>query len=833
MTNNRSVLLISTIVLILLALVPAVSALEVIYDRDLYEYVDTSESRTVTWWSESYKFPGSTYNIVFKDITKAQTLNYLVFELTGNHGRWTTNYTWINEGRHDFTYTFNGKERPGVLYLNRKTDSSGSVTSTQYTIYLNDWDIGDLTGKQSIEMPFYFFHGEFIWVDDSKITQYPDTNVYLTPLPCLSSGYFVNTRYPLNVTTSTGITWKHYLRVTQDVDSYHIYVNGYIDGHKYTSEVAFKKAGETFSKFTNPGEAIHRSVLKSEIDLIEIISPSGAEYAYPLYEGIPPKSRTVTVTMTDTDGNKISNFDVRAVNLYTGIEYTTSTDTDVAYITLPLDRIATVPNPETGEYQEAPVGTYIFYGYKPGYKMDPGYGIMVNVLPERYIPDIFCDIIVTTLSENLRTGTVTMTDHNGTTIRGFEVKAVNYYTGEEYTVSTDTDVAIITLPMDRTTTWRNPQTGEYEDVPVGYYTFFVYKPGYKMISEDGVRITVLPEQYQGSYQLCNIIVTSEDGYLTGKHQFQLRSLADNSILQTGTVSAKSATTGEWYNGTVVNGLATLILPYDTSDAISQYAGKYYIYGSSPGYLDSEYPAQVIVRPDNQDQIWGIYLTPIGGVPEPGYVKLRIQAITETGQGIPNADVFIKGVHGPGWELLEIYTTSSTGYAEISVPENTTYDISVSAVGYTSSSRRVEVTTEDPPLMYFTLYLSGWVTPEPTTQPTTQPTGWPTTQPTPTSGVPGDDGSEGFLSEAIRGISRVFGVGFATGKTIFGMLLAIAIGFATAKQLRGGAAEFGLGLLGGTMLGVLVGLLPVWTIVVLLLVVGMYIGYRYVGGGNNG
>ena len=826
MTNNRSVLLISAIALILLALVPAVSAVEVIYDRELYEFVNTSASGTQI--STDAKYPATEYlnDIVFKDITKAQTLEFLVYEVSGKQGGWN-NHTWINEGRHDFTYTFNGKERPGVLYLNRKTDSTGSVTSTQYTIYLKDWDIGDLTGKQSIKMPFYLYSGSSPLGGVST-----PTNTYI----CRRIGSDLRVPPPsveVKITEKTGITWKHYLLVTQDVDSYHIYINGYIDGHKYTSEVGFKKAGEIFSKFTNLGEAIRRSVLKSEIDLIEITSPSGAEYAYPLYEGIPPKTRTVTVTMTDTDGNKISGFDVKAVNLYTGIEYTTSTDTDVAYITLPLDRIATVPNPETGEYQEAPVGTYIFYGYKPGYKMDPGYGIMVNVLPERYIPDIFCDIIVTTLSGNLRTGTVTVTDHNGTTIRGFEVKAVNYYTGEEYTVSTDTDVAIITLPMDRTTSWPNPQTGQYEDVPVGYYTFFVYKPGYKMISEDGVRISVLPEQYQGSYQLCNIIVTSEDGYLTGKHKFQLRSLADNSILQTGTVSAKSATTGEWYNGTVVNGLATLILPYDTSDAISEYAGKYYIYGSSPGYLDSEYPAQVIVRPDNQDQIWGIYLTPIGGVPEPGYVKLRIQAITETGQGIPNADVFIKGVDGPGWELSEIYTTSSNGYAEISVPENTTYDISVSAVGYTSSSRRVEVTTEDPPLMYFTLYLSGWVTPIPTTQPTAQPTGWPPTQPTPTSGVPGDDGSEGFLSEAIRGISRAFGVGFATGKTIFGMLLAIAIGFATAKQLRGGAAEFGLGLLGGTMLGVLVGLLPVWTIVVLLLVVGMYIGYRYVGGGSNG
>ena len=88
-------------------------------------------------------------------------------------------------------------------------------------------------------------------------------------------------------------------------------------------------------------------------------------------------------------------------------------------------------------------------------------------------------------------------------------------------------------------------------------------------------------------------------------------------------------------------------------------------------------------------------------------------------------------------------------------------------------------------------------------------------------------------QAVRGIGLAFGVGFATAKLIFGMLLALSIGYATAKQLRGGAAEFGLGLLGGTLLGVLIGLLPVWTVVVLLLIVGLYIGNRYVGGANNG
>jgi len=431
----------------------------------------------------------------------------------------------------------------------------------------------------------------------------------------------------------------------------------------------------------------------------------------------------------------------------------------------------------------------------------------------------------------MRTGSVTMTDHNGTTITGFEVTAVNHYTGEEYNVSTDTDVAVITLPMDRTIEIRNPQTGVYETAPVGYYRFFGQAPGYKMLNEDGIKVSVMPEKY-GSYQLCDILVTSESGYLTGKHQFQIRSRSDNSILQTGTVSAKSATTGEWYNTTVSGGLATLILPYDTSNTKSQYAGNYYVYATSPGYEDSDYGTQIVVMPHTVSEINTILLTPIGGIPAAGNVTLRIQAFSETGPGIPNAEIFIAGVLGAGKDVWETYTASSTGYLTVSVPGNSTYDIVASGAGYYDSARRIEVFTEPPGLIEIKLYSSG----APTVEPTTQPTGWPTTQPTttPTGGIPDeDDDSEGFLIQAVRGIGLAFGVGFATAKLILGMLLALSIGYATAKQLRGGAAEFGVGLLGGTLLGVLIGLLPVWIIVVLLLVVGLYIGNRYVGGANNG
>ncbi|HUM43906.1 MAG TPA: hypothetical protein PKI14_13255, partial [Fervidobacterium sp.] len=94
------------------------------------------------------------------------------------------------------------------------------------------------------------------------------------------------------------------------------------------------------------------------------------------------------------------------------------------------------------------------------------------------------------------------------------------------------------------------------------------------------------------------------------------------------------------------------------------------------------------------------------------------------------------------------------------------------------------------------------------------------------------GEGSFLDQSIKGIANLFGVSFGVGKTILGMLLALGIGTATAKQLKGGAQEFGLGMLGGVVLGVLIGLLPIWVLVLLVLIVGLWIGHRYMSGGDS-
>ena len=707
MSEPRRTLTVLAVLLLIASCVPAVSA-ETIIDETMieYEYTGGTVSPIV-----AYNQFGINYDVKIIRLTSIE--NHQNLPYIGVTRTYKTGDVFKPNGEYKISYTLFGETHPATMYITNSRNALGSITSSRILVFFDEWEIGSHIGVADIVLSEGMFSAK------SGSSTAPEND--LISLKAYGSN---GLSYPYTITVVSTKEWKNRLIVSSIHNSYEYELIRNLNGQAYASLINLSKGDE---------------LVFTDYDVKDI---------YGLY----PTDEIDKITISSSSKNYVYN-----------LEYSAPDDPD---------------DPDTN-----------------------------------------------------RTGTVTMTDNNGTTITGFNVTAVNAYTGQEYTVATETAVAVMTLPMDRTIRIRNPQTGEYEDAPVGYYKFYGQSPGYKMLNEDGIKVSVMPEKYR-SYQLCDILVTSESGYLTGKHQFQIRSRSDNSVLQTGTISAKSATTGEWYNATVSGGLATIVLPYDTSNSISQYAGNYYVYATSPGYEDSEYATQIVVMPHTVSEIHDIYLTPIGGVPTAGNVTLRIQAFSETGPGVVNAEIFISGVIGEGASVWDTYTASSTGYLTVSVPGNSTYDIVASGDGYYDSARRVEVFMEDPPLIEIKLYLSG----APTVEPTEQPTGWVTEQPTPqpTGGIPDeDDDSEGFLMQAVRGIGLAFGVGFATAKLIFGMLLALSIGYATAKQLRGGAAEFALGLLGGTLLGVLIGLLPVWIIVVLLLVVGLYIGNRYVGGGNNG
>ncbi len=186
----------------------------------------------------------------------------------------------------------------------------------------------------------------------------------------------------------------------------------------------------------------------------------------------------------------------------------------------------------------------------------------------------------------------------------------------------------------------------------------------------------------------------------------------------------------------------------------------------------------------------------------------------TGRPIPGARLEVRGPTGPA----HLKIVNNQGTARLELPGNLTYSYRIEADGYAGISG--------------TIYLTAGGT---STVRQGLTTGWPTDPPTtpPTGGIPDeDDDSDGFLVQSVRGITNLFGVSFGVGKTILGMLLALGIGTATAKHLRGGAQEFGMGMLGGVVLGVLIGLLPIWVLVLLVLIVGLWIGQRYMSGGDS-
>jgi len=91
------------------------------------------------------------------------------------------------------------------------------------------------------------------------------------------------------------------------------------------------------------------------------------------------------------------------------------------------------------------------------------------------------EVVIDPTQPVLRTGSVTMTDHNGTSITGFEVTAVNYYTGESHTrLDGYRRCSDYPYPWIERLRFVTPQTGVYEEAPVGYYTFYGQKHGYKM-----------------------------------------------------------------------------------------------------------------------------------------------------------------------------------------------------------------------------------------------------------------------------------------------------------------------------------------------------------------
>lgn len=424
-----------------------------------------------------------------------------------------------------------------------------------------------------------------------------------------------------------------------------------------------------------------------------------------------------------------------------------------------------------------------------------------------------------------RTGTLQIQDYNGTKIEGFTAHFQNYKTHEWYNFTSSTDVVTVTVPMDSQTRIRHPETGEYIETPVGYYNVLVSKSGYEQSSEGFIKISVLPVEY-APYALGTIYMKPVDMPLHGRHKFQLLSATDWSMLSSGTISCKSATTGEWYNTSFSGGLAEIILSYDTSDVNYPVCGNYFVYATSPGYIDVTEPIRVNVRPTTTNDIHKIILMPIGGIPHPDNITLHLNIYDgKSGYPIPETEIHVNAKYGTGYPFWANFVTSSSGYIELELPGNTTYEIISRSPGFTDTRTTIELTTKTPE--FLEIKMCGGIVPTPTNP---EPPETSVTFPTPTiPGVepiltlPTGETASDYLEYFAGHFGMILGGGIEIGKLFMWLVFSLVIGVYVSQSSGSGAQGFGIGAGVVSLFFTIIGWIPIWIVVLLILIIGLLYG----------
>ncbi len=707
--------------------VPAVSA-EIIIDEQLREYVDTSSTANLECGGN---YCGGHPRILrFKAIENYPELSYIVVDIP-NAGPYD-----VPLGRSEFTYYFNGKNRPGVIYKSQSTNFLGVITNCKLTLFLNDWDIGELSGPQTIELPFY--KDRDYWVGTAKSTK-------TTPVYLHAEGY---TKYGITGTTTytvaSSIPWKNDIKVSNtsnEISGYDITLTRTIDDKPYTSTLEISKNSDLiyFSNYHGTFEELWFP--KTDINNIAITSPSGQIYSY-LLDGDTPGDPG-----DPGDPGAQYQFSIPSIQpgsavpvLWTGDPFTVTFDCS------------------SEAFADVDFISYTFGS------------------PEYY-------------RTNQQSGDGSWSAYKRVGADWFE------YNHDTYEFSIPSSAA-----QARAHTFPGPRLGPDDD------------NAYKFL---GVARAGLGNEVcdQTTYVRVDGPPVAPDASWTGLRVYLWDASSGDLIGQTAQISILHPSGTEIAAASTSNGWVELKIPRpDPWDP----SFRYRVQATVSGYqqTDDVYVLPLAIYPAYE--VAEVRLYPDSAGPDdPGAGILQFYISDQaTGRPIPGARLEVRGPTGPA----HLKIVNNQGTARLELPGNLTYSYRIEADGYAGISGTIYLTAGGTSTVRQGL-TTGW----PTDPPHTQPPG----------GIPDeDDDSDSFMMQAVRGIANLFGVSFGIGKNILGMLLALGIGTATAKHLRGGAQEFGMGMLGGVVLGVLIGLLPIWVLVLLVLIVGLWIGQRYMSGGDS-
>lgn len=335
-----------------------------------------------------------------------------------------------------------------------------------------------------------------------------------------------------------------------------------------------------------------------------------------------------------------------------------------------------------------------------------------------------------------------------------------------------------------------------------------------------------PFPHVGTYKFMGYVMSPHE---TLYEQTDILTVGNPDDVATVTVYVKDAETGALIAGanvTITGPAGVLIGTQVTASGIATFDvpkttyPEYWVTVTATDYTQVSPHLMAVM----QDIGVTIEMNPEGEPPaDPNNVYLQFVVRDHNLNPVSGASITVGGV---------TLTTNDAGFVRFEVAKSTRHTYLVSKAGYMTVSGSVDAGTLSPVNMPVVLtsglYPTSTVptstvpTGQPTGQPTGEPTGQPTGQPTP---------GTSFVNQSAQGFATLLGVSFEMGKAALGIVIASAVGFATARQLRGGAAEFGIGMLAGACLAVIMGLLPVWIFIVLMMAVGALLGYRYMGGGQ--
>lgn len=263
MRNNRSVMFISAIALILLAMIPAVSA-ETILSETPVEYSDTSVSVVQPGNSQSYEPDFSINGIYFKNIELYDLVSYITIDIAGNKHA---------EGRYTASYSLGPHTDSAVIYVSHATNIFGVVTHTRYVIFPQNWDNSGLINAKTMtfsDFVFYTTYGR----NDPVASFHPSV--------CVAAGgkYVSTTGTKATISVTSASIWTNQILVNHTNEMYEIILTRNLDGTSYPSTLTIKNDESTVYTHTGSDD---RQVFYADNEVTDIVINSGVkDYTYSL-----------------------------------------------------------------------------------------------------------------------------------------------------------------------------------------------------------------------------------------------------------------------------------------------------------------------------------------------------------------------------------------------------------------------------------------------------------------------------------------------------------------------------------------------------------------------